>query len=95
MAKKGRPSDREIQNEFVQELMNCTECDNLTELSKITGINLQTLHNWAYEGGSPLRSIEIVLNLLKTGKSLDDLKIGFEQAQDKLDEEMTSTKRAS
>lgn len=81
--KPGRDPKREIDNDAILELFEHCEIESLTELSNITGLNLPTLHNWACDDGSPLRNIDICLKLLKTGKTLEELKEMFERAQTK------------
>lgn len=69
-------------NEYLKKLMADCNCSTLTEFSKLTDIPPSTLEYWAYNGGSPLRSLELCLNLLKTGKSLETLLEGFQEEQE-------------
>lgn len=60
----GRPLEKQIRSAFVLELMKASQCSTLGELALKTGINRNTLDNWAYEDRSPVRSLEIARGLL-------------------------------
>lgn len=93
MAKRGRPQELEIRSEAVQELLDFNEMEKLAELSVLTGIKVPTLHSWAQNDATPLNSINLCLKLLKTGKSLEELKEMFERAAENAkaeDDELTS-----
>lgn len=81
--KLGKPVERTNQNEYLKKLMADANCETITDFSKLTGIPTSTLEYWAYNGGSPLRSLELCLNLLKTGKDLNDLLEGFKTEQER------------
>lgn len=80
MAKRGKPQTREITNEYFQELLDDLGVD-YNGFKELTGLDDGKCEYWAYEGGSPLKAIDTCLALLKTGKSLEELKAGFEAAQ--------------
>jgi hypothetical protein len=68
MVRAGKPASKEITSEFVLFLMECTSSENLTDVSKKTGIKLSTLRDWAFEISSPWPQLEVVAQLMKATK---------------------------
>lgn len=60
----GKPVERQIRSAFILWLMEQLDCRTITELEEKTKIRNSTLATWAYDRGSPLRSLVTTQKLL-------------------------------
>lgn len=78
----GRPRTVEIENSFVQAMMDHFKVETYVQLEEKTGIPMDNWRGWAKFRGSPLGALLTVKNLMEsTGMSVDDLIEMVEKAE--------------